>query len=266
VNAEWFEEQCAALPAHARYQDSGLYRRPCADDVDIRVEYLDRLDSSAREELPDVIVWPPRGARSVPPAFFIEEPDPLPDRDVSGYPVSIQFNPNKSGQLAVQGFRLFELVGETRVPVENVRLLDRESDPNQLLSTYEFALFPLQRLAWDATYEAVVDAEVEGRPQQYSWRFGTQGQGLDLLTAERPWQRFVVRPGVDFLLYLPPQAGSAYTVLSTRTEHLSGNSVALEAVDPNTLRVRIEARYCDRIKVQFDDDRVVELVPAGCEG
>ena len=266
VDAEWFEALCAALPEAARYTDSGRYRRPCAGDTDIRVEYLDGMDAAIHGQLPETVMWPPPGARSVPPAFFIEEPDPLPDLEVSGYPVSIQFNPGSAGQVRLQGFELFRFDGEERMPVEPVRLLDHANDPNQLLSAHEFALFPLQRLAWGAAYLAVVDTLVDGQPRHFEWRFETQGQDLAVLTAASPWQRFVVRSGLDYLLYLPPREGSAYTVLSTRTEHLSSNSVSLEVVDPNTLRVRVDATYCDRIRMQFDNDRVVELVPAGCPG
>ena len=266
VDAEWFEVWCAALPETARYTDSGRYRRPCASGTDIRVEYMDGLDAAIHRQLPDTVMWPPKGARSVPPAFFIEEPDPLPDLEVSGYPVSIQFNPFSAGHVQLQRFELFRLDGEERIPVEPVRLLDQANDPNKLLSAHEFVLFPLRRLAWGAVYLAVVDALVDGKSRRYEWQFETQGQDLALLTASLPWQRFVVRSGLEYLLYLPPSEDRAYTVLSTRTEHLSGNSVSLEVVDPNTLRVRVGAHYCDRIRMQFGNDRVVELVPAGCPG
>jgi hypothetical protein len=89
---------------------------------------------------------------------------------------------------------------------------------------------------------------------------------MPLLTATARTQRFVVRSGLDYLLYLPPKEASAYTVLSTRTEHLRGNSVDLEVVDPNTLRVRVDLRYCDRVRIQFDDGRLVELLAQGCPG
>lgn len=264
VHAEWLEAVCTALPPAARYTDSGRYRRPCAGDMDIRVEYLDGLDAAKQAQLPDVVVWPPRDAAAVPPAFFIEEPDPLPDLEVSGYPLSIQFNPAVAQQVDVLRFDLFRLEGDGRTPVEEVRLIDRASDPNQLLSAHEFVLFPLRRLAWGARYGVVVEAQLDGRVRRLEWQFKTEGQGLRLLTASRPTQRFVIRSGLDYLLYLPPQEGRAYTVLSSRTEHLSGNSLELAVVDPNTLRVRAELRYCDRIRVQFDDERLVELVPVGC--
>lgn len=266
VHAEWLEARCEALPVTARYTDSGRYRRPCAADSDIRVEYLDELDAAKQRALPDVVVWPPEGATAVPPAFFVEEPDPLPDLQVSGYPLSIQFNPAKAGQVSLQGFALFRLDGETREMIEPVRLLDHTSDPNQLLNRHEFALFPLHRLDWGASYVAVVDAKVDGRPRRIEWRFETSGRGTPLLKAAARRERFVVHSGLDYLLYLPPQEASAYTVLSTRTEHLHGNAVSLTVVDPNTLRVRVDLRYCDRVKIQFDDGRLVELVPEGCRG
>ena len=266
VHAEWLEAECAALPATARYTDSGRYRRPCADDSDIRTEYLDGLDAAKQQKLPEVVFWPPAGAEAVPPAFFIEEPDPLPDLEVAGYPLSIQFNPARARQVSLQGFALYRLDGDSRELVEPVRLLDHANDPNQLLSTHEFALFPLQRLAWGADYVAVVDASIDGRARRFEWRFETSGRGMPLLTATARTQRFVVRSGLDYLLYLPPKEASAYTVLSTRTEHLRGNSVDLEVVDPNTLRVRVDLRYCDRVRIQFDDGRLVELLAQGCPG
>ncbi len=266
VYAEWFEAECGALPASALYQDSGRYRRPCADDTDIRVEYLDDLDAARQRDLPEVVLWPAPGAGDVPPAFFVEEPDPLPDLEVSGFPLTIQFNRAASATVSMQGFRLFRLDGEERKEVEQVRLLDHASDPNQLLGTHEFALFPLQRLDWGATYLALVDVRLDGRDRQFEWRFQTQGVGEPLLTATARRQRFHVRPGLDYLLYLPPVKGTAYTVLRTRTEHLRGNSATLEVVDPNTLRVRVDVRYCDQIKIRFDDDRLVELIPYGCRG
>ena len=266
VHAEWLEAQCAALPERALYRDSGRYRRPCGADVDVRVEFLDHLDAARLATLPDVVLWPPPGATDIPPAFFVEDPDPLPDVDVSGYPVSIQFNPGRNGTVRLNSFRLFRVDGDERTAVDALPVLDRVSDPHQLLTGYEFALFPRQRLQWGATYVAVVEASLGGASRRFEWQFETQGRGMPLLTATRPQQRFTLQPGVDYLLYLPPREGGAYTVLSSRTQHLRGNTVTQQVVDPNTLRIRIDVRGCDRISMQFDAGRSVELIPAGCGG
>lgn len=266
VYAEWFEAQCAALPDAALYRDSWRYRRPCADGPNVRVEYLDRLDAARLEGLPEVVLWPPENATGIPPAFYLEEPDPLPDLAVSGYPLSVQFNPARAGRVELTAFRLSRIDGDARVPVEGLRLLDADSDPHGLLTRSEFALFPLERLDWGARYQADVEALVDGEPRRYSWSFATQGDRMPLLTAAADSQRFVVRSGEAYLLYLPPLPDRPYTVLSSRVEHRRGNQVTLEVVDPNTLRVQLDARYCDRVRMQFDGDRRVELVPAGCPG
>ena len=266
VDADWLEAWCAALPEQALYRDSGRYRRPCAGDGDIRVEYLDQLDADKHAALPDVVVWPPDGARAVPPAFFLEEPDPLPDLEMSGYPLSIQFNPGHIGRVEVTGFRLSRIDGASRAPVEGLRLIDKDNDPHQLLTGHEFALFPLDRLAWGAVYSAVVDVRVDGVSRRYRWSFETQGADMPLLTAGSARQRYTVRDGIDYLLYLPPGEGRPFTVLTTRTEHQRGNRVTLKMVDPNTLRVRVNVRYCDLIRLRFDSERTVELIPAGCPG
>ena len=266
VHAEWLEGECAALPQDALYTDSGRFRRPCADDTPIRIEYLEELDAASRRQLPELVVWPPDGADAVPPAFFIEEPDPLPDLEVSGYPLTVQFNPSFSHRVALRSFALYRLDGDRRRAVAAVRLLDQSSDPNGLLGAHEFALFPLQRLAWGAGYVAVIEADVDDRPLRHEWQFRTAGADTPLLTATEPLQSFRVASGTDYLLYLPPREGRPHTVLQSRTKHLRGNSVALDPVDPNTLRVRVRIRYCDPVKIQFDEGRRVELVAQHCPG
>ena len=139
VSAEWFEAQCKALPREALYTDSLRFRRPCARPIDVRSEYIEALDKEHLAQLPLAVLWPPDGARDVPPAFFIEEPDPLPDRDVAGNPISIQFNPGRAGRAEMQKFALYRLVGNDAVEVSDTRLLDNNNDPNKVLSPHQFA-------------------------------------------------------------------------------------------------------------------------------
>jgi hypothetical protein len=266
VHAEWFEAWCSAVPEEALYNDSGRYRRPCAGDSEIRVEYLQQLDAAKHAALPGVVVWPVDGARSVPPAFFIEEPDPLPDLAVSGYPVSIQFNPATGAEIEILTFVLFQDHAASLETVEPVLVMNRDNDPHGLMTEHEFALFPLERLDWGASYTVLVDARVDGVTHRYRWSFETRGADMPLLTAAGPDQRFIVQPGTDYLLYLPPDRDHPFTVLTARTRHHPGNEVSLELVDPNTLRVRITVRHCDQIRLRFDSGRSVWLIPTGCAG
>ena len=266
VHAHWLEARCAALPEDALFRDSGRYRRPCAEPHDIRVEYLDAMDRSRRAELPTFVVWPVDGATDVTPAFFIEEPDPLPQHAVSGFPLSVQFNPSAVERVSDVAISLSRIEGDKTLPVTDWLLLDQHSDPNGLLSSHEFALFPLQRLAWGAQYEAGLTAVLDGEPFEYRWRFETAGADMPLLTLDRQRRRFVVQSGRDYLLYLPPAEEWPMTVLSSRSRHIRGNRVDIDMVDPNTVKVRVEATWCDRISIRFDGDREAILVPAGCPG
>ncbi len=264
VHAEWLEAQCANVPDSGRYQDSGRYRRPCAEQTDVRVEYLDELDRAARLPSPELVIWPPQGATDVTPAFFIEEPDPLPDREVAGQPVSLQFNPAKVRTVTLEKFELYRLDGDRRAIVRDVRLLDQASDPHQLLGSHEFALFPLQRLAWSTRYLASVTAVLDGERRSFEWTFRTRGDELPMVIVGQTARSFVIDPGKPLRVYVPPDEQSKPTVLRTRTEFLRGNQVEVAIVDPNTLQVTLSLAFCDRIRMQFDDGRQAELVPQGC--
>lgn len=266
VSAEWFEAQCETLPKEALYTDSLRFRRPCARPIDVRSEYIEALDKERLARLPLAVLWPPDGARDVPPAFFIEEPDPLPDRDVAGNPISIQFNPARARRAQMRGFKLYRLTGDDAVEVSHTRLLDSDNDPNKVLRPYQFALFPLSRLDWGTRYRAVIDAHIDGEPHRFETNFTTRGDDIPVLRASQARQQFVVDNGTDYLLFLPPQASAPHTVLSVRTEHLRGNHIVVEQVDVNTLRIRIEARFCDRIRMRFDAGPIVTLIPSGCTG
>lgn len=266
VAAEWFEAFCVGLPASALYADSGRFRRPCADPHDLRIEFLDDAERLTLAQRPAFVLWPPPGARDVPPAFFVEEPDPLPDRDFSGQPISVQVNPTHADRVVLERFRLFRVRNDTRHLVDAVRVLDADSDPNGLLTTHEFALFPLQRLAWNARYEVIAELLLDGRPQRLAWQFSTKGDGLRVLTAVRDRQRFYVPSGEPLWLYLPPTDGRPHTVLHSKVSYRKGNNVTLTVIDPNTAEITVDARFCDRVTFVFQPERVVELVPAGCPG
>lgn len=266
VHAEWLESACAALPESALYRDSGRYRLPCAGDAEVRVEYLDAMDRRRLQSRPEVILWPPDGGTDVPPAFFIEEPDPLPDLEVSGYPLSLQFNPAFAGRVEVEDYALYRRTRSGEHAVESLRLLDAETDPHGLLDRHSFALFPLQRLQWGADYRARFDVRVDGEPRRLEWTFSTRGKGIETLRADADYSRFVLRNGVEYLLYLPPREDRPHTVLQLRLAHLRSSRVDTRVLDPNTLSLRLEAPLCDRVGLSFADGRRVELVPAGCPG
>ncbi|MCB1724418.1 MAG: CAP domain-containing protein [Gammaproteobacteria bacterium] len=266
VGAEWLEAYCGGLPDSARYSESMRYRLPCAAAHELKVEYLDALDARRLVGRPELVVWPPDGAADVPPAFFVEDPDPVPDREVTGYPLSLQVNPAYATKVELRRFTLYRVDGDDPVEVPQTRLLDHASDPNHVLSAHQYALFPLQRLDWGARYRAVAELSLDGVTRELEWEFTTRGGDVPLLTVAERSQRFVVDRGVKYLLYLPPNTDTELTALSTQIEHRRGTRVSIDAVDANTLSVVVESPRCDRISLRFNDGRAVTLIPTGCRG
>lgn len=265
VDAEWLANYCSTLPVAQRYTDSGTYRRPCADAFDLRTEFLDALDHARLADRPAIVTWPPGGAEDVAPAFFIEEPDPLPDLDVAGNPVSLQVNPAAYDRVELAAFNLYPSGGSDAEPIA-VRLLDAQSDPHALLTTHEFALFPLQRLDWGRRYEAEARLVLDGEAHRVAWSFTTRVAPYPIFTAAEDRQHFRVRSGEPIWLYLPPRPGEPHTVLRSRMTYPRNSQVDLAVIDPNTAQITVEAKRCDRVIVDFEPRRRVELSLAGCGG
>ena len=65
----------------------------------------------------------------MPLAFYNESPDPLPDYDVSGFPISVEFNDHFIKNVKLKDFRL---LNEEKEVVET-RTLDQHNDPHMTI-------------------------------------------------------------------------------------------------------------------------------------
>ena len=54
------------------------------------------------------------------------------------------------------------------------KILDKDNDPNRLLTERQFALFPLQPLEYDTNYRAVFEYRQNGKDKTAEWTFSTQ--------------------------------------------------------------------------------------------
>lgn len=264
VYAEWLEEACAGAGAQDRYRDSGRYELACAErPLEVRVEHLSTLTRRQQKRAPRYVRWPPDRADDMPPAFFEEAPDPLPDRAVSGYPVSIQFNPARTGKVEVSDFALFENVAGEWRRLSETRLLDAASDPNRQLSELEFALFPLRRLTWGREYLAVLVARIDGRAEQIEWSFTTRRPADRLIELSDADQTLLIAADRATALYLPPTPARPHTVTSLTSHHGADTQVKLWAIDPNTLGVRLGGG-CGPVYLRLRDGPELKLLREGC--
>jgi len=131
--------------------------------VDFAVNGLSRTSGQA-----NYIVYPYADQHNVPTNFFsdFESPDPIPDKNEVGYPISI--HADIISTLTINTFTV-QPHGGTVLPV---KLLTQQTDTNT--SGSEAAIIPLDRLTAATTYDVQFAGSVDGIPVTRSWSFTTQ--------------------------------------------------------------------------------------------
>ena len=114
------------------------------------------------------VVYPADGQRNVAPGFFsdYEIPDPVPDRNQVGYPISL--HADITSTMAVTSFTVRPRNG---APLQT-RLLIHASDAETPASAA--ALIPLDVLASGTTYDVQFTGTVDDVPVARAWSFSTR--------------------------------------------------------------------------------------------
>ncbi len=246
VHAAWYEAMCANLPPEAQETDSGRYYRVCNNDFEIKSEYLERLHSEALDGVSEAVLWPADGVTDIQPVFYDEDPHPTPDLPMTGYPITVEFNPDKVKQVSIMGFTLevadSEAMGGWRA-VEPVRQLDQLNDLNALLSEYQFAWFPIERLEWGAHYRYRIDALVDGVFRQYSAGFDTTALPVPLYQVNAESGQVTVNDN-HFILYRPPDAYDNTPFKQVGLRYRGRPYVEVSVIDTNTVELKAGGSGC----------------------
>ncbi len=149
----------------------------------------------------EIILYPYAGQSGVYPAFYNESPDPLPKHKVSGFPVSVQFNPAFYADVKLLSFKLYDAKGNE---LKQVKILDAKSDPHHLLKAGEFALMPLVRLEYATRYGVVFEAKADGVTITKKWHFETERPAHKLYRISQRKAAIGAKAGETVLLYMVP--------------------------------------------------------------
>ena len=182
------------------HQINGSYYQPCADkSKQVPQQAFDAVNQLLLSKLQPVVVYPVASQTNVKTVFYEEIPDPLPDRSVSGYPISVQFNEHLVKDVKLQSFKLYK---NCQTEVVKTRLLTKTSDPNQVFTAHEFALFPLDRLEFGTLYCVDFKFLQNNRQRTLSWRFETED--LDNLIDVKQDARFSIESGKTYHFNIKP--------------------------------------------------------------
>ncbi|MEO5331540.1 MAG: CAP domain-containing protein [Magnetococcus sp. YQC-5] len=206
---------------------------------------------------PELVIWPPDKATNVLPVFYEESPDPLPDYSVSGYPVSAEFNSTKVKQVQLVSFKLF--TSTDGLPVTNTRLLDDKSDPNKKFTSFQFALFPLERLDYNTTYRAELSYIQDGVSKNKTWSFTTLNLGTAVYNIQGKNDTLIAASGKTFHIYIPPTTTSPTIGGLTYRYSNSAITITLDYVDSNTLKITCTGSSGDQIHFTINDGRTFSV-------
>ena len=195
-----------------------------------------------------VVIYPYNGQTDVPPAFFNETPDPLPEYDVSGFPVSISFNEKEYKRINLIAFKLFDSQNNE---LNNTLLYDHESDINQKFRKFEFALFPLERLDWNSTYNVKVEYIADDVKKEKKWSFTTRTFKEKLHTVTAKKFTFKVKKNRSEIFYFKPL--SPTDILEDIEYPLS---VDVTIIDNNTIQFTASDEAPDEVKLTFGEHKL----------
>lgn len=212
------------------------YTGVCAPELNIATQTYDEVTITAQGNNPSMVVWPVEGDQNIPPAFFEESPDPLPHYSVSGYPISIQFNPLMFKEIELLEFELYR--EQDNLEVTPTQRLTQHTDPNKLFTEFEFALFPLERLDWNTVYRVEAKYRSDTGEQNLTWHFKTQDVGVPLFTIKGHHETLEVPPNTPFAVYVPPTA-TAPKIEQINYQFEQGMTVETNFKDGNTLLITL---------------------------
>lgn len=143
-------------------------------DADVLIEGNDywRVLNKVMSQNPDYVIWPSNYDNDVWTKFINNEnPNPMPNYEETGYPVSIQFNPYKFKKpIKFISFKIFD---DYNNEIKKTHILRKETDHNNRFSSWEFALFPIEKLEKNSTYNVEFSYLNNFDKESVRWSFTT---------------------------------------------------------------------------------------------
>jgi len=202
-----------------------------------------------KQNNPKIILYPYDGQTEVPPAFYSEIPDPLPDHEVSGFPISIEFNDYFFKDVQIDSFKLFKDNKE----VLNVLLMDKQNDPHLKFTDKQAALFPLERLEYDTTYHAAVVYRANGKREKIMWEFTTKKPTETLHIITKKEEEISIVSGRSHMIYFRPL--DAHDVV----KNVQFPSTAdIEFLDNNTFKLTLNDESINSFDI-VSDSRILHV-------
>ena len=227
----------------------GQYYYGVCKDYNLKIPaktYLNAKNNVAKQN-PKIVIFPTSDIK-VEPVFYAEEPNPIPYK-ISGYPVSIQFNPYYIKNVKLLRFEIYHNGNKL-----NTLLLTKNNDKNHKLTANQFALFPIKRLKWDSKYNVVCEYKIDNQIYTKKWDFYTKPLKNNLITVTKN-SAFFIKPNKTYTIYVKPSTNND-TIQNIRYKYPQGVKVNIKLLDTNTFQLKVNGLVGQKVTI-FADKRIV---------
>ena len=147
------------------------YKEVCKDKtLKVKKAPYEEAKSSIQKRNPEYVIWPSKDSKNNLYYFKDEVPNPIPDKEQTGNPISIEFNPYYFKKaIVMDSFRLYKNNKE----VTNTRILTKQTDPNKKFKSFQYALFPLDVLERNSVYNVEFNYSYNDLSDTIKWSFTT---------------------------------------------------------------------------------------------
>jgi len=240
------------------YSGNEQYSYKVCSDENFRIEstLYNKTLTSLIEKTPDIVIWPPLDAVNIPPVFYEESPDPLPNQSVSGYPISLEFNSDRFKEKTII-VDSFDIYNENNRQLTDTFLMKQSNDINKEHTQYQFTLFPLKRLDWNSVYKVKVNYSVDNEIYTKEWSFRTQNIPYVLYNIEGSEnEEFTLKSGVTYAFYFKPIDGND-TFNATSFSYNTVKKPEVSLYDSNTLLVTLSGQDDEYCNVKLKKDGII---------
>jgi len=218
------------------------------------VDLYEQKVKKVRKKNKRVILYPYPDAKEILPVFYTENPHPLPGSKVSGYPVTVQFNPLFYKEVKLKKFTLFDKKGKK---IKKFKILTHENDQNHRFKKLQFAYMPLKRLEYGMTYRVKFEAVADGKRIKISWRFTTKKLKAKLYKITKKKTLIKAKSGEKIALYFEPVSDQDVLDCVRYADKLQ-----LTCLDRNTILLRLPRNkfLYEKYTVETDKRSVIIVI------
>ncbi len=241
------------------FSGKGKYVYRSCQNEELRIEKLlyQTTKSHLPKDSPKYIVWPPKDSENIPPVFFEEFPDPLPNSSVSGYPISIEFNHlhYESNDIRIQDFKLFDFNNNEII---DTLLMNYLNDPNKKHTRFQFTLFPDKRLEQNQKYKVLINYYIDDDFKTLQWSFRTKKLKYPYYKIKNMKSKIKIKSNTSYLIYFEPlNSNDIFKSWSYNKKKIDKSWIKF--VDSNTLLIKFNSQIGNKYHIKLSNKRKITL-------